>query len=151
MIIDKMSSGSWSTEIDTYDFDCEELTNNNLYIIFVGYLLPLLSPKVREYGKECLSVFRNAGKVAGNIVSMTEFGFEKIQDLSNNKEMMDFITRIAGKKKLSILPKQLEELAWEFSGDSNSERESKQQTWKKLLSELKRISELNTLDKTTKP
>ena len=65
--------------------------------------------------------------------------------------MMNFITRIAGKKNLSILPKQLEELSWEFSGDSNSERESKQQTWKKLLSELKRLSELNTLDKTTKP
>lgn len=148
-----MSSGSWSTEIDTYTyaFDCEELTNNNLYILLVGYLLPLLSPKVREYGKECLSIFRNAGKVAGDIVSITEFGFEKVQDLSNNSEMMNFIIRIAGKKNLSILPKQLEELSWEFSGDSNSERESKQQTWKKLLSELKRLSELNTLDKTTKP
>lgn len=146
-----MSSGSWSTEIDTYAFDCEELTNNNLYILLVGYLLPLLSPKVREYGKECLSIFRNAGKVAGDIVSITEFGFEKVQDLSNNSEMMNFIIRIAGKKNLSILPKQLEELSWEFSGDSNSERESKQQTWKKLLSELKRLSELNTLDKTTKP
>jgi hypothetical protein len=144
-----MSSGSWSTEINTDGFDCKELTNNNLYIIFVGYLLPLLSPKVREYGKECLSIFRNAGKVAGNLVSMTEFGFEKIQDLSNNKEMIDFITRIVGKKNLSILPKQLEELAWEFSGDSNSEKESKQQTWKKLLNELKRISDLNKLDNTT--
>lgn len=146
-----MSSGSWSTEIDTYGPDCEELTNNNLYILLVGYLVPLLSPKVREYGKECLSIFRNAGKVAGDIVSITEFGFEKVQDLSNNSEMMNFIIRIAGKKNLSILPKQLEELSWEFSGDSNSERESKQQTWKKLLSELKRLSELNTLDKTTKP
>ena len=144
-----MSSGSWSTEINTDGFDCKELTNNNLYIIFVGYLLPLLSPKVREYGKECLSIFRNAGKVAGNLVSMTEFGFEKIQDLSNNKEMIDFITRIVGKKNLSILPKQLEELAWEFSGDSNSEKESKQQTWKKLLNELKRINDLNKLDNTT--
>ena len=38
-----MSSGSWSTEIDTYGLDCEELTNNNLYILLVGYLLPLLS------------------------------------------------------------------------------------------------------------
>lgn len=146
-----MSSGSWSTEIDTYGPDCEELTNNNLYILLVGYLLPLLSPKVREYGKECLSIFRNAGKVAGDIVSITEFGFEKVQDLSNNSEMINFIIRIVGKKNLSILPKQLEELSWEFSGDSNRERESKQQTWKKLLSELKRLSELNTLDKTTKP
>ena len=67
------SSGSWSTTFETtYDVDCEELTNNGLYLIFIGYLLPLLSPKVRDYGTELLSKFRNAGKVAGDLVSLTE-------------------------------------------------------------------------------
>ena len=35
-------SGQWETTMVNYDFDCEEVTNNGLYLIFVGYLLPLL-------------------------------------------------------------------------------------------------------------
>ena len=147
------SSGSWSTTFETtYDVDCEELTNNGLYLIFVGYLLPLLSPKVRDYGKEILSKFRNAGKVAGDLVSLTEFGFEKIQDLTDNKEMMKFIEKYCDNKKINILPSQLEELSWYFSGDTdNDKKEGKQETWKRLLSKLNNLSELNKMDKTNKP
>ena len=147
------SSGSWSTAIETtYDFDCEELTKNGLYLIFVGYLLPLLSPKVRDYGRELLSKFRNAGKVAGDLVSLTEFGFEKIQDLSDNKEMMKFIEKYCDNKKINILPSQVEELSWYFSGDTdNDKKECKQETWKRLLTKLNNLSELNKMDKTNKP
>jgi len=147
------SSGSWTPTFETtYDIDCEELTNNGLYLIFVGYLLPLLSPKVRDYGKEIISNFRNAGKVAGDLVSLTEFGFEKIQDLSDNKEMMKFIEKYCDNKKINILPSQLEELSWYFSGDTdNDKKEGKQETWKRLLSKLNNLSELNKMDKTNKP
>ena len=147
------SSGSWNPTFETtYDIDCEELTNNGLYLIFVGYLLPLLSPKVRDYGKEILSKFRNAGKVAGDLVSLTEFGFEKIQDLTDNKEMMKFIEKYCDNKKINILPSQVEELSWYFSGDTdNDKKEGKQETWKRLLSKLNNLSELNKMDKTNKP
>ena len=64
--ITEYSSSSWDSGID-----CEDLTNNNLYIIFVGYVVPLLSQRVRNYGRELLSHLKNAGKVAGNIVSVT--------------------------------------------------------------------------------
>ena len=105
-------SGSWEISLVNYDVNCEELTNNGLYLIFVGYLLPLLSPKVRNYGKELLSMFRNAGKVAGDIVSLTEYGFEKVQDLSDNKEMIKFIQKYCDSKKISLLPSQISELSW---------------------------------------
>ena len=81
--ITEFPSNSWSDGIET--FDCNELTNNGLYVLFATYLLPLLSPKVRDYGREFLSSFRNAGKVASNYVSLTEYGFAKIQNLSNNE------------------------------------------------------------------
>ena len=147
------SSGSWSTTLEiTNSFDCEELTNNGLYLMFVGYLLPLLSPKIRNYGKELLTMFRNAGKVAGDMVSLTEFGFEKIQDLSDNKEMMKFIEKYCDNKKINILPSQIEELSWNFSGDTdNDKKEGKQETWKRLLSKLNNLSELNKMDNTNKP
>ena len=92
--ITEYSSNSW----DSGSIDCEDLTNNNLYILFVGYVLPLLSPRVRNYGRELLSHLKNAGKVAGDIVSVTEYGFEKIQDLSNNGEMVQFIQKVCDKK-----------------------------------------------------
>ena len=85
------SSNSWNNDLDT--IDCNDLTNNGLYLIFTGYLLPLLSPKLRAYGKEMLSSFKNFGKVASDIVSITEFGFEKIQGLTSNEEMVDFIVK----------------------------------------------------------
>jgi hypothetical protein len=144
------SSDSWSNGSEN-TFDCNELTNNGLYLIFVGYLLPFLSPKVREYGKETLSVFRNMGKVASELVSLTEFGFDKIQGLSNNDEMSVFIQRLSDKKNMNVLSSQIKEIAWSFSGDTqNGNKENRQETWRKLLSELDRISTLNKMDRTNK-
>ena len=130
--ITEYSSSSWDSGID-----CEDLTNNNLYIIFVGYVVPLLSPRVRNYGRELLSHLKNAGKVAGDIVSVTEYGFEKIQDLSNNGEMVQFIQKVCDKKKIDVTMAEIKELSWRFSGDTaNGKRESIQQTWKSLLNNL---------------
>ena len=130
--ITEYSSSSWDSGID-----CEDLTNNNLYILFVGYVLPLLSPRVRNYGRELLSHLKNAGKVAGDIVSVTEYGFEKIQDLSNNGEMVQFIQKVCDKKKIDVTMAEIKELSWRFSGDTeNGKRESIQQTWKSLLNNL---------------
>jgi len=130
--ITEYSSNSWDSSID-----CEDLTNNGLYIIFVGYVVPLLSPRVRNYGRELLSHFKNAGKVAGDIVSVTEYGFEKIQDLSNNGEMVQFIQKVCDKKKIDVTMAEIKELSWRFSGDTaNGKRESIQQTWKSLLNNL---------------
>ena len=144
-------TNSWSGTLET-SFDCNEITNNGLYLIFVGYLLPLMSPKVRNYGKEVLYMIRNAGKVASDIVSVTEFGFEKIQDLTNNDEMIKFIQRVCDKKNLNILPGQIPEISLSFSGDTQGgKKEHKQETWKKLLNELDRISLLNKMDNTNKP
>ena len=142
-------SDSWSNE--SKNLDCNDLTNNGLYLIFVGYLLPFLSPKVRDYGKETLSVFRNMGKIASDVVSLTEFGFEKIQGLSNNDEMSAFIQRLSDQKNMNVLSSQIKEIAWSFSGDTQQgNKENRQETWKKLLNELDRASILNKLDRTNK-
>ena len=131
--ITEYSSSSW----DSGSIDCEDLTNNNLYILFVGYVVPLLSPRVRNYGRELLSHLKNVGKVAGDIVSVTEYGFEKIQDLSNNGEMVQFIQKVCDKKKIDVTMAEIKELSWRFSGDTaNGKRESIQQTWKSLLNNL---------------
>ena len=131
--ITEYSSNSW----DSGSIDCEDLTNNNLYILFVGYVVPLLSPRVRNYGRELLSHLKNVGKVAGDIVSVTEYGFEKIQDLSNNGEMVQFIQKVCDKKKIDVTMAEINELSWRFSGDTeNGKRESIQQTWKSLLNNL---------------
>lgn len=146
------NTGSWNTDLETYMFDCEELTNNGLYLIFVGYLLPLLSPKVRNYGKELLTMFRNAGKVAGDIVSLTEFGFEKVQDLSSNDEMIKFVNKYCNNKKIELLPSQITELSWNFSGETkNNNTEGTQETWKKFLLKLNELNELNKKDKINNP
>ena len=148
--VTQLSSESWNDNFET-SIDCNELTNNGLYLIFVGYLLPLLSPKVRDYGKEALSMFRNMGKVASDVVSLTEFGFDKIQELTDNEEMSKFILRISDQKNLNVLPSQIQEIAWSFSGDTQKgNKEHKQETWKKLLSELDRMSTLNKMDRTNK-
>ena len=147
----EIPSNSWNNGSEQV-LDCNDLTSNGLYLIFVGYLLPLLSPKVRDYGREALSMFRSLGKITSDIVSITEFGFEKIQGLENNEEMSKFIQRVCGKKNLGILPLQIQEIAESFSGDTqDGNKEHKQETWKKLLSELNRISLLNKMDNTNKP
>ena len=131
--ITEYSSNSW----DSGSIDCEDLTNNNLYILFVGYVVPLLSPRVRNYGRELLSHLKNVGKVAGDIVSVTEYGFEKIQDLSNNGEMVHFIQKVCDKKKIDVTMAEIKEFSWRFSGDTdNGKKESLQQSWKSLLNNL---------------
>ena len=148
--VTQFSSDSWSNGSEK-NLDCNDLTNNGLYLIFVGYLLPLLSPKVRDYGKEVLSVFRNMGRVASDVVSLTEFGFDKIQGLSNNDEMSAFIQRLSDKKNMNVLSSQIQEIAWSFSGDTqNGSKDHKQETWKKLLNELDRASILNKMDRSNK-
>lgn len=148
--VTQFSSDSWSNDSEK-NLDCNDLTNNGLYLIFVGYLLPFLSPKVRDYGKEVLSVFRNMGRVASDVVSLTEFGFDKIQGLSNNDEMSAFIQRLSDKKNMNVLSSQIQEIAWSFSGDTqNGSKEHKQETWKKLLNELDRMNILNKMDRSNK-
>ena len=124
-------SGSLS---DDFDISCEDITNHWLYFIFSGYLLPLISPRVRDFIKDKLSSLRN-GEITGQIVSLTEFGFEKIQDIENNKEMKDYIKRLCKNKKPGLLytEETIEKMSWLFSGDKkNGKEEGIQQTWKKL-------------------
>ena len=61
---------SWSWEEFTNSTDlvsisdssnvCEEVTNHWLYFIFSGYLLPLISPNVRDWLKERLNSLKNS-------------------------------------------------------------------------------------------
>ena len=87
-------SGSWSESI----ISCEGITNHWLYFIFSGYLLPLISPKVRRFVNEQINSLRN-NEITGKIVTLTEFGFDKIQDIQKNGEMKNFIRRICIEKK----------------------------------------------------
>ena len=149
--MDNITNTSWILPTESL-VDCDDLTNNGLYLIFVGYLVPLLSPRLRNYGRELISSIKNVGKITGNIVSLTEYGFEKVQGLSTNGEMVSFIERLCEINDLSVLPTQLIELSWEFSGDTDSGKKVHMlQTWSKLRSELERYNMLNKLNKTTKP
>ena len=133
----------------TTGFDCEDLTNNGLYMIFIGYLYPMLSPTVRSYMKDVLVSIKNVGKVTGQIVSLPEFGFSKLQGIKSNDEMINFIKRICKNKDLNVLPKQIMDCAWSFSGDTEEgKRENTEQSWNKLLNELDRLHQLNIMDKT---
>ena len=56
-----MESWSWeeidnstNTSYENSDL-CENITNHWLYFIFTGYLLPLLSPRVRDWMKETIN------------------------------------------------------------------------------------------------
>ena len=146
-----ITDSSWGSDLTTVTNTtiCDEIMNNYLYTIFAGYLLPLISPKIRNYCKEGLSTVLRCGKIAGNVATLTEFGFEKVQDMKNNGEMIKFIQRVATIKEYNILPGQIIDLAWNFSGDTdNGKKDEIQQTWKKLLNELDRVNALNILDKT---
>ena len=68
-----------STIVNDYNL-CEDVTNHWLYFIFSGYLLPLISPRVRDWFKEFLNSMKNS-EVGGKVVTLTEFGFQKIQDI----------------------------------------------------------------------
>ena len=86
--MNNFTDGSW----DNLDISCEEITNHWLYFIFSGYLVPLISPKIRGYFHEFINSCKN-NEITGKIVTLTEFGFEKIQDIENNQELKNFIRR----------------------------------------------------------
>ena len=81
---------------------CEEVTNHWLYFIFAGYVLPLISPRVRDWFKETLNTLKN-NKLTGEIVTLTEYGFNKIQDIEDDKEMKDFIKRICKSRRPGLV------------------------------------------------
>ena len=123
------SSWSWeeftnTTDItDTSDITdktsdlCENVTNHWLYFVFTGYLLPIVSPRVRDWFKETINSIKNS-EVGGKVVTLTEYGFDKIQDIENDSEMKEFIKRIFKSKRprLLIQEKMYDKLAEEFSG-----------------------------------
>ena len=139
--MDNLTDSSWiwedtiNTTLDNNNNICESVTNHWLYFIFSGYLLPLISPKVREYLMHIYSTLKNS-KVTGDIVSLTEFGFEKIQDIEDNKEMKNYIKRLCDKKNPNwsniLKDETIEKFAWEFSGQKKGDNPGIQQTWKKL-------------------
>ena len=119
----KMDSGSWIwDDYDNSTLDnnniCENVTNHWLYFIFSGYLLPLISPRVRDWFRESVNSLKNSS-VGGQIVTLTEYGFQKIQDIENNDEMKEYIRRLVKEKNPSLFysEESLEKLAILFSGD----------------------------------
>jgi hypothetical protein len=130
--MDNFTESSW----DGFDISCEEITNHWLYFIFSGYLLPLISPKMRRYCKEMINSLRN-NEITGKIVTLTEFGFDKIQDIQNNNEMKNFIRRICIEKKYEYNEEMIDHVAWLFSGDNDETHDSLMQTWGKLNQVLK--------------
>ena len=142
-------SGSWiwddyvNTTLNTTDFNttlnttgfntdfnnvCEDVTNHWLYFIFSGYLLPMISPRVRDWFKETINSIKN-NDVGGHIVTLTEYGFDKIQDIEDDKEMKEFVKRIFKSRRpgLLIQEKMFDKLAEEFSGKDGGK------SWKYLI------------------
>ena len=133
-----MNDSSWiwdEIENDTLDNynTCESVTNHWLYFVFSGYILPLISPRVRDWLKQSFNTLKN-NKVTGNIVTLTEFGFEKIQEIEKNDEMKDYIKRLCSEKnpELYYTEETFEKIAWLFSGETKDGKDGIQQTWKKL-------------------
>tara|TARA_B100000700_G_C14832883_1_gene755404 strand:- start:480 stop:893 length:414 start_codon:yes stop_codon:yes gene_type:complete len=119
-------SDSWSD-----DLSCEQITNHWLYFIFSGYLLPLISPKLRRYFHEVINSCKN-NEISGKVVTLTEFGFEKIQDIQNNHEMSNFIRRVCIDKNIEYDEELINHVSWLFSGDSDERHASIKQTWTRL-------------------
>ena len=128
-------SGSWSEDI----VSCEDITNHWLYFIFSGYLVPLISPKLRDYFRETYNTCKN-GEVTGRFVTLTEFGFEKIQDIQNNNEMKNYIRRICIEKEIDYNEELIDNMSWLFSGDNDDNHQSIKQTWKRLNETLTTIN-----------
>ena len=131
---------------DTVDssLDCEEITNHWLFFIFSGYVLPLFSSRVRDYLKETLNRLKTSS-IGGQFVTLTEFGFEKIQGIENNEEMKKFIKRMCEEKKIEWNDETLEKIAWLFSGDKDDTHTSIQQTWTKLNKVLASMKSLSSI------
>ena len=143
---------SWSDEISVENFDisCEDLTNHWLYLIFSGYLLPLVSPRLRNYFKELYNSCKN-GEVSGKFVTLTEFGFEKIQNIENNNEMKNYIRRICIEKKIEYDEELIDRTAWLFSGEENEYHNSIKQTWKRLNETIENFENLNDSKNSNNP
>ena len=129
--MDNLTDSSWVWD-DSNEL-CESLTNHWLYFIFSGYVLPFISPRVRDWLKESWSSCRNSS-ITGNLVTLTEFGFEKVQEIETNIEMKDYIKRLCKQKNPDLFYSEetLEKISWLFSGESKDGNNGIQQTWKKL-------------------
>ena len=132
-----MDSGSWiwdeySNSSITQDNLCENVTNHWLYFVFSGYVLPLVSPRVRDWLKETINSLKNSN-VGGKVVTLTEFGFNKIQDIEDNDEMKEYIKRLLQKKTPSLIYSEetIQHLTILFSGDEKNGGIA--QSYKKLL------------------
>ena len=110
---------------------CEEVTNHWLYFIFSGYLLPLISPRVRAWVKETINTLKN-NEVTGKLVTLSEYGFDKVQEIEDNNEMKEYIKRLCKEKKPELFysEESLEKMALLFSGDETNKGIA--QSWKKL-------------------
>ena len=137
------SNITYNLDINSYSSNCEQITNHWMFLIFSGYILPFISPRVRNYLKETINSIKKSNK-GGQFVTLTEFGFEKIQEIENNSEMKEFIKRMCYEKKIEWNDENLEKIAWLFSGDSDETHESITQTWTKLN---KVLEELNLKEK----
>ncbi len=138
------TDGSYSSDI-VDDNLCESVTNHWLYLIFTGYLLPIVSPRVRNFTKEFLNSLRN-NKITGKVVTLTEYGFEKIQSIEENDEMKNFIARLCIDKNIQFDEETIHEISWLFSGDSNEYHDSITQTWTKLNKVLEELK-INEIEK----
>ena len=137
-----MDSGSWiwddydnitlSNETD-FNNVCEDITNHWLYFIFSGYLLPIISPRVRDWLSETYNSLKD-NKIGGHIVTLTEYGFDKIQDIEDDKEMKEFVNRICKEKNPHLLysDTSIEKMVKLFSGKGGN------QSWRSLMKIIKK-------------
>ena len=128
-------------------FDCEDITNNGLYMIFIGYVYPLLSPTIRNYMKDIFIHVKNVGKVTGEIVSLTEFGFTKLQKIKNIEDMSKFIERVSKNKNLSIMKDDIMECAKSYAGGEGHNEGS----WNSMLDNLEKLHKKNISSKVGNP
>ena len=128
-------------------FDCEDITNNGLYMIFIGYVYPLLSPTIRNYMKDIFIHVKNVGKVTGEIVSLTEFGFTKLQKIHNIEDMAKFIERVSKNKNLSIMKDDIMECAKSYAGGEGHNEGS----WNSMLDNLEKLHKKNISSKVGNP
>ena len=118
---------------------CENVTNHWLYFVFTGYLLPIISPRVRDWIKETVNSLKS-NKVTGQLVTLTEFGFNKIQDIESDEEMKSFIKRISNSRRpgLLIQEKVYDKLAEEFSGKGGGK------SWRYLIKVIDNSNNIGT-------
>jgi hypothetical protein len=128
-------------------FDCEDITNNGLYMIFIGYVYPLLSPTIRNYMKDMIIHVKNVGNVTGEIVSLTEFGFTKLQKIHNIEDMTKFIERVSKNKNLSIMKDDIMECAKSYAGGEGHNEGS----WNSMLDNLEKLHKKNISSKVGNP